>query len=211
MTDLKDPKLDSSAEKLILITAPSGAGKTTIVRHLLQVFDFLDFSVSATTREMRYKEVDGKDYYFKTTEEFKKLIKEDSFAEYEEVYENQFYGTLKSEIERLWKKGKRIVFDIDVRGATNLKKQYGDQALAIFISPPSFEVLEERLKARKTETPESLKKRLKHVKVEMEYRDSFDTVLVNKELDNALKEAEYKVLSFIFPQAKLFSDDSILS
>lgn len=192
--------------KMIIITAPSGAGKTTIVRHLLRTFDFLDFSVSATTREERPHEKHGIDYYFKTAREFKDLIKKEAFAEYEEVYEDQFYGTLKSEIDKLWNNKKRIVFDIDVRGATNLKEQYGDKALAVFIAPPSYEVLEKRLIDRKTESEASLKKRLKRVKRELEYIDKFDTVLVNDDLDTALKEAEYKVLSFIFHTAKMFQD-----
>lgn len=192
--------------KMILITAPSGAGKTTIVRHLLSVFDFLDFSVSATTRGRRPHEVDGKDYYFKSPEEFKSLIAEDAFAEYEEVYQDQFYGTLKSEVDRVWDLRKQIVFDIDVRGATNLKKLYLDNALGIFIAPPNLEVLEERLRSRKTETEAQLEKRLTRVRKEMEYRDTFDTLLINDDLETALKEAEYKVLSFIFPNAKLFQD-----
>lgn len=192
--------------KMIIITAPSGAGKTTIVRHLLQTFDILDFSVSATTRKARPHENEGSDYYFKSPEEFKALIKEEAFAEYEEVYEDQFYGTLKSEIERVWELKKRIVYDIDVKGATNLKEQYGDKALAIFIAPPSYEVLEKRLVDRQTESDSSLKKRLKRVRRELEYRDKFDTVLVNDDLHTALKEAEYKALSFIYPTAKLFSD-----
>ena len=192
--------------KMILITAPSGAGKTTIVRHLLSVFDFLDFSVSATTRSRRPHEIDGVDYYFKKPEEFKSLIKKDAFAEYEEVYKDQFYGTLKSEVERVWELRKRIVFDIDVQGATNLKKLYKENALGIFIAPPSLEVLEERLRSRKTETEKQLETRLTRVRKEMEYRDTFDTVLVNDDLETALKEAEHKVLSFIFPNAKLFQN-----
>jgi len=195
--------------KMIIITAPSGAGKTTIVRHLLRTFDILDFSVSATTRDERPHEKEGIDYYFKSPEEFKALIADEAFAEYEEVYENQFYGTLKSEIERLWEVEKRIVFDIDVKGATNLKKQYGEKALAIFIAPPSYEVLEKRLIDRKTESDASLKKRLKRVRRELTYQDTFDTVLVNDDLDIALREAELKTLSFIYPDAKLFADGSL--
>lgn len=197
--------------KMILVTAPSGAGKTTIVRHLLRTFDFLDFSVSATTRKERPHEKDGVDYYFKSPEAFKQLIEENAFAEYEEVYENQFYGTLKSEIERLWALEKRIVFDIDVKGATELKKQYGDKAYGIFIAPPSYEVLEKRLIDRQTESDASLKKRLERVRREMTYINRFDTVLVNDDLDIALKGAEFKVLSFIYSSAKLFQDESILS
>lgn len=196
--------------KMILVTAPSGAGKTTIVRHLLRTFDFLDFSVSATTRKARPHEKEGVDYYFESPEEFKALIKKGAFAEYEEVYEDQFYGTLKSEINRLWEIEKRIVFDIDVMGAANLKKQYGDKAYAIFIAPPSYEVLEKRLIDRQTESDASLKKRLKRVKRELTYSDKFDTILVNDDLDTAFKEAEFKILSFIYSSAKLFQDESIL-
>jgi guanylate kinase len=192
--------------KMILITAPSGAGKTTIVRHLLSVFDFLDFSVSATTRNQRTHEQDGIDYYFKSPQEFKSLIQEDAFAEYEEVYKDQFYGTLKSEVDRLWGLKKRIVFDIDVQGATNLKKLYKENALGIFIAPPSLQILKDRLRSRKTETEKQLETRLTRVRKEMEYREAFDTVLVNDNLDTALKEAEHKVLSYIFPNAKLFQD-----
>ncbi len=192
--------------KMILITAPSGAGKTTIVRHLLSVFDFLDFSVSATTRNQRPHEQDGIDYYFKSPQEFKSLIQEDAFAEYEEVYKDQFYGTLKSEVDRLWGLKKRIVFDIDVQGATNLKKLYKENALGIFIAPPSLQILKDRLRSRKTETEKQLETRLTRVRKEMEYREAFDTVLVNDNLDTALKEAEHKVLSYIFPNAKLFQD-----
>ena len=192
--------------KMILITAPSGAGKTTIVRHLLSVFDFLDFSVSATTRNQRPHEQDGIDYYFKSPQEFKSLIEENAFAEYEEVYKDQFYGTLKSEVDRLWGLKKRIVFDIDVQGATNLKKLYKENALGIFIAPPSLQILKDRLRSRKTETEKQLETRLTRVRKEMEYREAFDTVLVNDNLDTALKEAEHKVLSYIFPNAKLFQD-----
>lgn len=197
-------------QKMILITAPSGAGKTTIVRHLLSVLDVLDFSVSATTRTKRDNEEEGIDYYFKTATEFRAMIAADEFAEYEEVYEDQFYGTLKSEIERLWSLQKRIVFDIDVKGATNLKKQYGDKALAIFVAPPSYEVLEERLRNRQTESEASLLKRLERVRREMTYEDTFDTVMINDQLDVAFREAEFKTLSFLFPNAKLFEDESIL-
>ncbi len=190
---------------MILITAPSGAGKTTIVRHLLNAFDFIGFSVSVTTREKRPHEIEGKDYYFVSPDRFKELIANGELAEYEEVYENQFYGTLKSEVERVCMHGKKIIFDIDVKGATNLKEQYGEKALAIFISPPSLEVLEKRLVDRQTESDASLKKRLARVRKEMEYVNSFDTVLVNDNLDVALKEAEEKVLSFLFPDSLLLN------
>jgi len=182
--------------KLIAVTAPSGAGKTTIVRHLLSKYDNLDFSVSATTREIRKKEVNGKDYYFIGVEKFKHKIKEGAFIEWQEVYENQFYGTLKSEVDRLWMMDKDIIFDIDVKGAVNIKKMY-PESLCIFIKPPSFEVLENRLKNRKTETPKSLAKRIGRVKNEMTYENKFDIVLVNDVLEVALKEAEKIIENFV--------------
>ncbi len=182
--------------KLIAVTAPSGAGKTTIVRHLLSTYDNLDFSVSATTRPMRKKEVNGKDYYFIGIEKFKHKIEEGEFIEWEEVYENQFYGTLKSEVERLWALDKDIIFDIDVKGAVNIKKIY-PASLCIFIKPPSLEVLEKRLKNRKTETAKSFAKRIARVKKEMKYENKFDVVLVNDVLEVALKEAESIIENFV--------------
>lgn len=182
--------------KLIAVTAPSGAGKTTIVRHLLSTYEHLDFSVSATTREMRKHEVNAKDYYFIGVEKFKHKIEEGAFIEWEEVYENQFYGTLKSEVDRLWKLDKDIIFDIDVKGAVNIKEIY-PESLCIFIKPPSLEILENRLKARKTETPKSLKKRIARVKKEMTYQNKFDVVLVNDVLEVALKEAEVIIENFV--------------
>lgn len=191
---------------MILITAPSGAGKTTIVRHLLKTYDFLDFSVSVTTRSKRPHEIEGEDYYFVSPASFKELITNNELAEYEEVYEDQFYGTLKSEIDRVCENDKKIIFDIDVKGATNLKQQYGDKALAIFISPPSLEILEKRLIDRQTESDASLKKRLARVRKEMEYIDTFDTVLINDDLQLALREAEEKVVKFVYPNTLLFKD-----
>lgn len=183
--------------KMFLFTAPSGAGKTTIVRHLLKTFDFLDFSVSATTRNKRKKEKHGRDYYFFSPEEFKELRRRRKFVEWEEVYEDQFYGTLKSEISRLWEDKKHIVFDIDVRGARDIKKKYGDQCLAIFVKPPSFDVHVQRLKDRNTETEASLKKRIKRIKREMRYEHKFDTVLLNDDLKTAFNEAEQLILDFL--------------
>ena len=183
--------------KLIIITAPSGAGKTTIVRHLLDTYDELDFSISATTREKRDYEKDGEDYYFLSHKQFMQKIKNEEFAEWEEVYDDQFYGTLKSEIERLWKLGKHIVFDIEVKGAKNIKKMYGDKALAIFVKPPSLDALIKRLKLRKTESEKSLKRRIKRAKTELEYENKFDKILVNDLLEVALKEAELMVEAFI--------------
>lgn len=183
--------------KMFIFTAPSGAGKTTIVRHLLKQYDFLDFSVSATTREKREHEIDGKDYHFLTRDEFDKRIEEGEFIEWEDVYEDR-YGTLKSEVDRVWGLDKHIVFDIEVKGATNIKKLYGDRCKAIFIKPPSLKILIERLTNRNTESEASLKKRIARVKREMTYQDTFDAVLVNDLLDVTLKEAEFFVETFIY-------------
>lgn len=184
-------------KKMVVFTAPSGAGKTTLVRHLLEKYDFLDFSISACTREKRAHEIDGKDYYFISPEEFKAKIEADEFIEFEEVYENQFYGTLRSEVERIWNSGKAIVFDIDVKGAVNIKKRYKDNCLTVFVKPPSFEVLVERLRNRNTESEASLKKRITRVKRELSYETDFDTVVVNDLLEVAKKESEYLVENFI--------------
>jgi len=189
---------NSFQEKLIVFTAPSGAGKTTIVRYLLNKYDFLGFSVSATNREMRDNEEDGKDYHFLSTEEFKAKIEAQDFIEWEEVYSGQYYGTLKSEVERLWALNKYIVFDIEVNGATSIKEKFGDKAHVVFVKPPSLEVLVERLKNRKTESEASLRKRIKRVKRELTFENSFDYVLVNDVLDTTLKEAEIITESFIF-------------
>jgi len=183
--------------KMFIFTAPSGSGKTTVVRHLLKKYDFLDFSVSATSREKRPHEVEGKDYYFLSEQEFRDKIDKGEFLEWEEVYDNQFYGTLKSEVQRVWDGGKHIVFDIEVNGATNLKKMYGDKALAVFIKVPSFTELVKRLKSRKTESADSLRKRIKRIKRELTYEESFDKVLINDIREVTLKEAEYIVLDFL--------------
>ncbi len=183
--------------KMFIITAPSGAGKTTIVRHLLKTFDNLSFSVSATTRKPRKGEIDGKDYYFLTLKNFKNRVKSGAFAEWEEVYPNKFYGTLKSEIERVWKAEKHIIFDIEVNGATNLKKLYGDQALAVFIKPPSLEELLNRLEKRDTENIKSLEQRIVRAQKELTYENKFDMVLINDKLEVALADAEKIVIDFI--------------
>jgi len=191
-------RIASKEGKLFIFTAPSGAGKTTIVRHLLKSYDFLGFSVSATTRAKREYEIHGKDYYFLTPEEFRTGVDNDEFIEWEEVYEDQYYGTLKSEVNRVWDTGKHIVFDIEVKGATNIKNLYGDKCQAIFIKPPSLEVLIERLTNRKTESDASLKKRIARAKREMTYQDTFDAILVNDLLQVALKEAEFMVEAFVY-------------
>ena len=183
--------------KLVIITAPSGAGKTTIVHHLLNKFDNLAFSVSATTRERRPYEKVGKDYYFMSSSVFRQLITEDAFVEWQEVYEDQFYGTLKEEVERLWSEGKHIIFDIDVKGAVNIKKAYPDCSLAIFIAPPSVEALKTRLRNRDTEDSDSLQKRLYRADEEMKYQDRFDRVIVNDDLETALMEATSIVAEFL--------------
>lgn len=183
--------------KMFVFTAPSGAGKTTIVRHLLKNYDILDFSISATTRAKRDHEEDGKDYYFMSPEEFRRREENDEFIEWEEVYEDQFYGTLKSEVERLWANNKHIVFDIDVRGATNIKQLYKEKCLAVFVKPPSVEVLIKRLTNRKTESASSLKKRISRVKREMKYENNFDRILVNDLLEVTLKEAEFIIEGYL--------------
>lgn len=179
------------AGKAIIFSAPSGSGKTTIVKHLLEKNTDLGFSISASTRDKRGRtEQNGKDYYFLSPTEFKKKIDSNEFVEWEEVYEGNFYGTLKSEIERIWEEGKNVIFDVDVKGGLNLKKYFGDRALAIFVKVPSLEVLKERLNDRGTETPESLSRRLFKAQFEMGFGDKFDVVLINENLDKSLSEAQ---------------------
>jgi len=183
--------------KLVVITAPSGAGKTTIVRHLLTRFDSLAFSVSATTRRPRPGEAEGRDYYFLSQRSFQEKITAGAFVEWEEVYEGLFYGTLKAELERLWAQGKDIIFDIDVKGALNIKQTYPGRCLSIFVAPPSLEILQERLKNRDTENTESLNKRLDKAEEELSYQDRFDRVLVNDDLGAALGEVSNWVEEFL--------------
>jgi guanylate kinase len=183
--------------KLIIVTAPSGAGKTTIVRHLLKTYDALAFSVSATNRAKRAHETDGVDYYFLSTEAFQQRITEGAFLEYEEVYDAQYYGTLRSEVERLWALGKCIIFDVDVKGALNIQKSFPDESLSVFIKPPSKKILLERLKNRKTETPESLKKRIDRATEELTYEKRFDKVIKNDILEEALAKAEKITAAFL--------------
>jgi len=183
--------------KILIFSSPSGAGKTTIVHHLLKRFPSLAFSVSATTRPQRPHETHGKDYYFLTPEAFRKKIDEDAFVEWEEVYENTYYGTLRSEVERLLGEGRHVVFDVDVKGALNIKKQFGDRALAVFVMPPSVEELEKRLRHRSTDPEESIRERVAKAKIEMSYADKFDVILVNDILEETLRKAEEIVKKFI--------------
>lgn len=185
--------------KLIIFSAPSGSGKTTIVKHLLETDPRLAFSVSACTREKRAHEVDGKDYYFLTEQDFKNKIEEDAFVEWEEVYPGHFYGTLKSEIDRIWAEGKHILFDIDVEGGLNIKHIYKEKALAIFVKPISIEVIKHRLTHRSTETIEKQNMRIAKAEKELAYEHEFDKVLVNDVLEDAFKEAHRLVDEYINP------------
>lgn len=184
--------------KLIVFSAPSGAGKTTLVRHLLTIEDLnLAFSISAASRDARDGEVDGTDYYFLGIPEFKKRIKANDFLEFEEVYQDQFYGTLKSELERLWAQGKNVIFDIDVVGGLRLKKKFPDRTLAIFVKPPSINELQIRLKSRKTESAEKIAMRVAKASTEMATAPQFDIIIENDDLALAKQRAETVVRTFI--------------
>ena len=187
----------NSKGKLIIFSAPSGSGKTTIVHWLMTQIPQLAFSVSATSRPMRRGEIDGVDYHFLTVDEFKKKIRENAFVEWEEVYENQFYGTLISEVERLRKEGKHVVFDVDVKGGMNIKRLYGNDALAIFVKPPSIEELKRRLSLRNTDDEESINKRVKKAGYELQFAKYFDTVIINDNLEKAEQETLEVVKEFI--------------
>ena len=187
-----------NTEKLIVFSAPSGSGKTTIVRHLLEQSKLpLAFSISATTRAPRGNEKNGVDYYFLTKEEFEQKIREGSFLEYEEVYPGLFYGTLKSEIERLWASGKAVLFDIDVMGGLTIKKTYPEKTLTVFVKPPSVEALEQRLRNRNTDSEETLQVRLAKSASELEKASAFDEILINDQLEEALRLAEALVIHFL--------------
>ncbi len=186
--------------KLLIFCAPSGSGKSTIVQHLMKGMPELAFSISATSRNPRQGEVDGQEYHFISPQLFREKIEKDEFIEWEEVYQDQFYGTLKSEVERIWSEGFHALFDIDVLGGLNLKKAYGKKALAIFVKPPSLAVLEERLRSRGTDDESSLQKRLGKVEYELSFAPEFDTVLINDSLKKAFVDAEALVQAFLSPE-----------
>jgi guanylate kinase len=186
------------SQKIIIITAPSGAGKTSITRHLLKTFpQQLAFSVSAATRKKRDYEKDGADYYFISAGEFKKKIQDNDFVEWEMVYEGKYYGTLKSEIHRIWKDGKIPLLDVDVKGAVHVQQQYPENSLSLFIEPPSVDELKKRLESRGTESPESLAARVNKASFELSFKDHFDNVIVNDNLEKACKESEKIVRDFL--------------
>jgi len=189
--------LNSAETKMIIVSAPSGAGKTTIVKHLLKTFPQLGFSVSATSRKIREGEKDGREYYFMTSDEFRLMIEKEKLMEWQEVYPGSYYGTQVSEVERITSNGQFPVFDVDVVGGLNIKKMFGDKALAIFIRPPSYDVLESRLRSRATDSEESLQKRLSKAKWELTFEKDFDCVIVNNELQYAFQEAETRVIEFL--------------
>jgi guanylate kinase len=188
---------DSKKGKCIIFSAPSGAGKTTIVHYLLGQSLGLEFSVSACSRDPRDNEIDGKDYYFLGLEGFKTQIEKGAFIEWEEVYTNNFYGTLKSEIQRVWANGKTVIFDLDVIGGLNLKRIFGDQALAIFVKPPSYEELEKRLRSRSTETEDKIQQRMNKANTELAYAPEFDIILINDDLEETCKKAKEMVYNFL--------------
>ncbi len=184
--------------KVLIFSAPSGSGKSTIVNHILGLYPgSMEFSVSATSRPPRGEEKHGREYYFLSPDEFRKAVKEDKFVEFEEVYEGRFYGTLKSECERIWAAGHVIIFDVDVKGGVNLKNYFGDKALSIFIKAPSVEVLRERLVKRGTDSPEAIEERVAKAEEEMTYAPKFDYVLVNDDLNTAYAESEKVVEDFL--------------
>jgi len=190
--------MNNSKHKIIIIAAPSGAGKTSITRYLLNKFpDQLAFSISAATRQPRGQEKDGKDYYFISPDEFRQKIKEDAFIEWEMVYEGKYYGTLKSEINKIWSAGKVPVLDIDIKGAINVQKQYPTESVSLFIEPPSVAELRKRLEFRGTETPESIEARISKATYELSFKENFDHIIMNDVLDKACIEAAEIVAGFL--------------
>ncbi|ALJ05430.1 guanylate kinase [Pseudalgibacter alginicilyticus] len=191
-------KENNKQNKLIVFSAPSGSGKTTIVKHLLGLEKLnLEFSISATSRAKRGEEVNGKDYYFLSAEEFKSKIKNDEFLEWEEVYRDNFYGTLKTEVERIWALGKTVIFDIDVSGGLRIKRKFPEQTLAVFVKPPSIDALKIRLKKRKTETEDKINMRVAKASAELATAPLFDTIIINDDLNKALNNAELVVSDFL--------------
>lgn len=186
-----------SKHQVIVFSAPSGSGKSTVVNHLLKVIPNLAFSVSATTRKPRGKEEHGKDYYYFSPESFEEQVKKGAFLEYEEVYKGLFYGTLHSEVERIWALNQTVIFDVDVKGGLHIKKTYGDRALCVFLKPPSLEVLEQRLKLRSTEVEHELAMRLNKAKEELAFEDQYDLVIVNDKLEETLQVCEAHVRNFL--------------
>ena len=200
---IENIKTNIMSNRVLIFSAPSGSGKSTIVNHILGIYkDQMEFSISATSRAPRGAERDGKEYHFVTPERFRELIADDAFVEYEEVYEDHFYGTLKSEVERIWAAGHVIIFDVDVKGGVNLKKYFGDKALSIFVQAPTVEVLRERLIKRGTDSPEAIEERVAKAAEEMTYAPKFDYVLVNDDLKTAFAEVE-KVVEDFFDDGKL--------
>ena len=189
--------MSSDSGKLVVFSAPSGSGKTTLVHHLLQQGLPVGFSISATSRPPREKEKDGVDYFFMSENSFREKIAENAFLEYEEVYEGTFYGTLRSEVDRLWKTGKTVLFDIDVVGGLNVKRQYPDQCLALFIQPPSLSELEKRLRGRGTDDEKKIKERLTKATKELDLANQFDKVIVNDDLETAKEEVGKAVHDFL--------------
>ena len=187
--------------KLLVFSAPSGSGKTTIVKHQLQQKELqLKFSISATSKEKRGDEIDGKDYYFLTIDEFKNKIKNQEFIEWEEVYRDSFYGTLKTEVERIWSLGKNVIFDIDVSGGLRIKRKYPDQTLAVFVKPPSIDELKIRLKKRKTESEDKINMRIAKASAELATAPLFDVIIENDDLENAFKAARELVAQYVSKQ-----------
>lgn len=183
--------------KLIIFSAPSGSGKTTIVRQILKEFLKLEFSISACSRNPREGEVNGKDYHFFTIDEFKRKIENNEFIEWEEVYKDHYYGTLKSEVDRIWDKGNHVIFDVDVVGGVNIKEQFPENSLAIFIEAPSIEILEKRLRKRGTESEEQIQKRINKIKQELKFAPKFDKIIINDNLEGAINETKMIINEFL--------------